>query len=125
MRQTLADAKDELTAAKAAKEAEAKRIIEQRAEIAQAISGIVSIEKMMQLASIMAKNHSFQKKSIFLAAQEEASAIHFKMKSAGWRSEALVTLLNANINRPDRDGVGNIPVSAWYAIKRIEKPKED
>ena len=128
MCQTLAEVNDELTAAKAVKEAEAKRIIQQRAEISEALSGIVSIERMKQLASIMSKNHTpanGRMKGIFIDAQDEALAMHRKMKVAGWRCETLVTLINANINRPDRDGVGNIPVSDWYDIKKIEKPKED
>lgn len=123
MRQTLAEAKDELDAAKAAKEAESKCIIDQRAEITAAMSGIVSIDRMMQLASIIAKNHSCsirEKKDRFQAAQAEADALDDKMLEAGWRCKALLGLINANVNRPDRDGVGVIPVSAWYDIKRKE-----
>lgn len=120
VKKLLSESQGELEVAESKEVVEREKLAAQQAEITKKLAGVVSIDRMIALQREMASNHDWKngaKKDRFTAAQAEANEIDDKLIELGLRCDALVQLTQANINRPDRDGVGYIKRNEFFVFR--------
>lgn len=101
---------------------QAKALV-QKTEIKELLASIVDVNRVIALKSVLENNHDPKnkiKKERFEQAQKEIKAMKDALEESGLKSIGINQMYYANINRPDRDSVRNIPDSAIYQITRVE-----
>lgn len=96
---------------------------EKRAVIAR-LKEMCDLESVRQACITMSKTHDPSdrvKKARFKEAQQIAVQEREILAKRGWGCEAVTYVATANINRPDRDGMKNMPQGAWLNIYRLQQ----
>lgn len=96
---------------------------EKRAVIAR-LKEMCDLEAVRQACIAMSKTHDPSdrvKKARFKEAQQIAVREREILAKAGWGCEAVTYVATANINRPDRDGMKDMPRGAWLNVYRLQQ----
>lgn len=128
VQQDIESIRGELNQTKSRLEEEKKSLQFEKEKINELLSGIVNINRVLDLRQIMLANHnpsSRTQKEKFLNAQQEIKSYRDKLKEVGLKSNGIDLLYYANINRPDRDSVLDITLEMIYDIKNITENKEN
>ena len=96
-------------------------------DIKALLKGVVDIDELQQLKSTMSRNHNPANrvtKDRFETARARVKQIRSALAEAGLSSAGVNFMAGANINRPDRDGVGHLTIDHLLMITKIQKEEE-